>query len=113
MIQNEGGAMTFSISDASHRLGLSDAHVHRLFKREVGTSLRSYLRTIRMEKAGKLLADYSAGIKTVSCNVGYSDLSNFYHDFKRVHGLSPKQFRLRHLDQETDSASKEKLDRAS
>jgi AraC-like DNA-binding protein len=29
---------------------------------------------------------------------GYSEVSNFYRDFKRVHGMSPMQMRLRHMD---------------
>lgn len=37
-----------------------------------------------------MLANYSVAIKVIAGNVGYSDLSNFYQDFKRVHGVTPR-----------------------
>jgi AraC-like DNA-binding protein len=101
-IYAEGGPMAFTLGDASKRLGVSEAHLRRLFKKEVGTAFRRYLRTVRMQKAGKMLANYSVGIKAIASNVGYSDLSNFYQDFKKVHGVTPRQFRLGRLSQEMD-----------
>ena len=78
-------------------LGLGEARVRRLFKREVGKGLRPHLLEVRMARAAQLLRNVAAPIKTVACDCGYTVVSNFYRDFKRVHGISPKQMRLRHL----------------
>jgi two-component system response regulator YesN len=96
-IQSGGGAMTFRLMEESMRLGLSEPHLSRLFRREVGTTFRRYLRDVRMKKAAELLVDPATPIKTIALDIGYSNVCNFYHDFRAVHGVSPKQFRLSHL----------------
>ena len=50
-----------------------------------------------MARAARLLRNIAAPIKTVAFDCGYTVVSNFYRDFKRVHGTSPKQMRLRHM----------------
>ena len=96
-IQSESGAITLTLMDASIQLGLSEPHLSRLFKREVGTTFRRYLRNVRMKKAAELLVDPATPIKTIAMDTGYSNICNFYHDFRAVHGVSPKQFRLNRL----------------
>jgi AraC-like DNA-binding protein len=51
-----------------------------------------------MAKASEMLRNAVPRIKTVAYECGYSVVSNFSRDFKRVHGMSPMQMRLRHID---------------
>jgi len=102
LLRDGRGPITSALVEESQRLGLSQAHLNRLFKREVGTSFRRYLRTLRMKTAAKMLQDQARAIKAIAQEVGYSDVSNFYHDFNAVHGISPKQFRLSKLNRLMD-----------
>ena len=50
-----------------------------------------------MARAAQLLKNAAAPIKTIAADCGYTAASNFYRDFKRVHGISPRQMRLSHM----------------
>jgi AraC-like DNA-binding protein len=113
IIHDESGPSHLALTNMSIRLGVSEAHLRRLFRRELGITFRGYLRSVRMNKAADMLADYSKAIKTIAQEAGYSDVSNFYHDFKAVHGLSPRQCRLSRLAAEIEDNPKEKQSRAS
>jgi AraC-like DNA-binding protein len=87
-----GGVIT--LSDASRLLGLSESHMRRLFSRETGSTFAQYLRDIRMKRALTSLNDLNRSIKTIAADCGYRDVSNFYRDFKRVHGKTPRRARM-------------------
>ena len=53
-----------------------------------------------MARAAQLLRNAAAPIKSVAADCGYSAVSNFYRDFKRVHGISPRQMRLSQMSAE-------------
>ena len=46
-----------------------------------------------MDRAAVLLADYGLAIKSIALDCGYDDISNFYRDFRKVHGTTPRQLR--------------------
>lgn len=79
-------------------LGLGEARLLRLFNAEVGKTLRRQLLEVRMARAAELLKDGFLPIKTIASGCGYSVVSNFYRDFKIVHGTSPRQMRLMQLN---------------
>jgi AraC family transcriptional regulator len=86
-------------------VNLSLAHLRYLFKAETGVSPAQYLRSLRMEEAGRLLKTTFLSVKEVMYRIGVSDESHFTRDFKKVYGLSPAQYRARHrgLGLENDS----------
>jgi AraC-like DNA-binding protein len=94
IIKERAGVLQMSSSDIGSLLGLSEARVLRLFNSEVGKTLRSHVREVRMARAAELLRDYSIPIKTIASLCGYTLVTNFYRDFKAVHGTSPMQMRL-------------------
>jgi AraC family transcriptional regulator, activator of mtrCDE len=91
------------LAETSSMLGLSEAYLLRLFRREVGTTFRTHLRSERMNRAVQLLKQNSRSIKQVAFECGYSDISNFYRDFKRVYAITPRELRLRELTALADS----------
>jgi AraC-like DNA-binding protein len=58
-------------------------------------TFRRFLRKQRMDQAAELLSDPAISIKRIAFLSGYSDVSNFYRDFKHVHGTSPRKLRAR------------------
>lgn len=104
----EGNAsIKLSLADTSRTLGLSEAHMLRLFHREVGKTFRRHLREMRMVRAAELVKINSVSIKQIAVDCGYSDVSNFYHDFKNIHGTTPREARLEALAALTGVASQE------
>jgi AraC-like DNA-binding protein len=97
IIEVRGGTLSMSASQIGQLVGLGEARVLRLFNAEVGKTLRKHLLQVRMARAAALLKDGVIPIKTIAFNCGYSEVSNFYRDFKVVYGTSPMQMRRRHM----------------
>lgn len=68
-------------------------YMSRIFKKEVGMSISSYLLGKRVEEAKKLLSGTCLPINAVSINVGYSNFSYFTKMFKENTGYSPLEYR--------------------
>ena len=97
IIDERGGTLQMTSREIGGLLGLGEARVQRLFNREVGKTLRRHLLEVSMRRSSLLLHDVGPTIKTVAFDCGYRLVTNFYRDFKRVHGISPMQMRLRHM----------------
>lgn len=65
------------------------------FARLVGLPPLTYLTEWRMAVAADLLAESSATVASVARKVGYADAFGFSAAFKRVHGFSPSECRIR------------------
>lgn len=85
--------------DLAELVYLNTDYMSRIFKKEVGISLSSYILQKRVEEAKKLLSGSSLPINTVSLYVGYSNFSYFTKMFKENTGYSPLEYRRNHLQQ--------------
>lgn len=65
----------------------------RLFKQYTNMTLTEYIRAARIEKACGMLADTEMRINDIYSEVGYSDKTKFFSDFKALHGMSPLEYR--------------------
>ncbi|MGZ3147967.1 AraC family transcriptional regulator [Lentzea chajnantorensis] len=63
------------------------------FAKLVGTPPLTYLTEWRMALAADLLTDSTATVAAVAKRVGYADAFGFSAAFKRVHGVSPSEYR--------------------
>ena len=97
IIEEWGGTPAMTSSEIARLLGLGKARLLRLFSKEVGKTLRRHLLEVRMARAAELVKNTAIPVKTISFQCGYTALSNFYRDFKRVHGISPIRMRFRYL----------------
>ena len=73
--------------------GLSTSRFRHLFREETGVSPVTYLRQRRMERARILLQRTFLNVKEVMAQVGVRDQSHFARDFRRHHGMSPREVR--------------------
>lgn len=80
-----------TLNQLSELSGLSKYHLLRLFTRQKGISPYRYLETIRINHAKKLLEQGILPIEVASLT-GFSDQSHFTNFFKRLIGLTPKQY---------------------
>ncbi|HXX81839.1 MAG TPA: response regulator [Thermodesulfovibrionales bacterium] len=66
----------------------------RAFKRKFGQSFVSYLSSIRVKKAAKLLREHrDLNITEVALAVGYGNVGHFGRVFRTVYGVSPTEYR--------------------
>jgi len=84
-------AQNITLNQLSELTGLSKYHLLRLFTRQKGISPYRYLETIRINNAKKLLEQGIPPIEVAS-QTGFSDQSHFTNFFKRMIGLTPKQY---------------------
>ena len=82
-------------SDLSKLVWLNPDYIARLFKKEMGQSIGSYVIARRIEYAKQLLRDKNIPINEVSSMSGYDSFAYFSRLFKRNEGCSPSEYRKR------------------
>jgi AraC family transcriptional regulator, regulatory protein of adaptative response / methylphosphotriester-DNA alkyltransferase methyltransferase len=79
--------------EVARRLATSPRQLQRAFAEAGQTSFRSYLRSVRMERATELLLAGSLRVWEVAEAVGYSQPAQFAKAFQRHHACPPSAFR--------------------
>ena len=82
-----------SLEELAACVHLSPYHFARLFKQSVGVPPHEYVIRQRIEKSKALLRSGRLSVGEVAQAVGFSDHSKLDRHFKRLTGLSPRQFR--------------------
>ena len=73
--------------------GLNRSYFGKIFHEVLGKSPQEFLISYRMTKATELLKLTSLSIAEVSSAVGYSNQLHFSRAFKKIYGISPRQWR--------------------
>lgn len=85
-----------SIAQALH---YNSAYFGRKFKSYVGESFQTYLESVRLEKAKRLILE-GYKIYQVSALVGFSNVDYFTEKFRQYTSITPSQYRQQHLSGE-------------
>jgi AraC-like DNA-binding protein len=88
-------AEELSLPDIAAHFRLNPSYFSRLFTRHTGTHVFEYLNTLRIQKSCVLLKRSSLSIVEIAFSIGYNNLSHFNRYFRRVMGMSPREFRNR------------------
>lgn len=86
-----------SLNEAAEYVGLNTNYLSALFKKETGVSWVNFVNNIRIDKAKKLLETSRLRIGDVGDATGFSNPSTFSKVFKKITGLSPLEYRKRHI----------------
>jgi AraC family transcriptional regulator of arabinose operon len=84
------------IEHLAETVGLSASRLAHLFRSEVGRSIQAYVVERRLKMAAMLIVQTDERISQIAYSVGFGDVSNFNHSFKRRFGMSPRQYRSSH-----------------
>jgi AraC-like DNA-binding protein len=84
-----------SLSVVAGQLRVSGNHLSRLFRRETGSTLTSYIHRVRLEHALLLLASGGRSLSEIAYVVGYRNYRDFYRNFVKHEKASPRQLRNR------------------
>lgn len=85
----------FHLADLANHFAVSERTLNRRFKQAIDVTPYSYLQSVRIDIAKRLLETSGLNVEAISNRVGYSDLSAFRRIFKRNAGLSPREYQRR------------------
>lgn len=81
------------VTELAHQVGLGPSRLEHLFKAHAKTTIRDFVRERRLREAAARLAGSEERISVISFSVGFGDVSNFNHAFKKRFGMSPRAYR--------------------
>ncbi|NCC66416.1 MAG: AraC family transcriptional regulator [Spirochaetia bacterium] len=84
-------ARAISLEGLSSEIGLSPSYLSRLFKSLEGINLKDYILNIRVDKAKQALLEGKT-VEQAGSETGFSDPAYFTKCFKRVVGLTPREY---------------------
>lgn len=88
----EKSAEPLSLGTLGHELNRQAGYLGRLFRQEIGVSMREYLARLRLDRAATLIRD-GVKVEAVALEVGYRSKKNFYRQFRRRFGTTPAHYR--------------------
>ncbi|MCI8402574.1 MAG: helix-turn-helix transcriptional regulator [Lachnospiraceae bacterium] len=81
------------LTDLAEALNVAPGYISRIFNREVGVRIPSYLTRIRIEKARQLLSETDLRVSEVARRVGIENVQYFNVLFKKHVNMSPQEYR--------------------
>ena len=84
-----------SLAGLASRFGLNPSYLSRAFPRRTGVHLVEYVNRMRIEKSCLLLKRPGMSILEIALWVGYNNVSYFNRYFRRITGMSPREYRKR------------------
>lgn len=72
---------------------LTPEYLAKIFKKEMGMSINTYIAECRLRKAELLLSNTKMSIGRISAEVGFNGLPYFISSFKKKFGISPTEYR--------------------
>jgi len=90
-----------SLNRVAQTVGMSPNHFSSIFSQEMGTTFIEYLIGKRMERAKELLRTTQLRSSEVAYRVGYRDPHYFSSTFKKIQGMTPREYRVSYKEQES------------
>jgi YesN/AraC family two-component response regulator len=81
-----------SLESCAENVGISYAHLSRIFKKETSFSFSEYLNRFRVNKAKMFLAEKKMPIKQIVDETGFTNYNYFFKVFKGVEGITPVEY---------------------
>lgn len=82
-----------SVEDIAAVCGLNRSYFGKIFKEAIGKTPQEFLLQYRMVKATELLKLTQLSIGDISSAVGYANQLHFSRAFKKIYGVSPREWR--------------------
>ena len=86
---------SITLQSVADHFFLSKEYFSFIFKQKTGFGFNEYLNQLRISQAMKLLENTNESIINIANKCGYSDSSYFTTVFKKISGISPKNYRIK------------------
>jgi len=87
-----------SLKDIALRCNMNTAAFCRYFKKKTGKTFKDFMNEIRLGNAAKLLLKGDLTMAEVAFESGFNNPSYFNRLFKRMNGITPKEYQLQYLN---------------
>jgi AraC-like DNA-binding protein len=92
-LMHEDCAYDWSLDSLARAVGMSRSMLAERFRTAMNDTPLAYLRTVRLQRATRLLAESTDTLEHIATQVGYNDAFAFSKAFKRAVGQSPGEYR--------------------
>jgi len=82
-----------TLAEVAKLIGLHPASFCRSFKQSMGLSPHRYILAHRVNRAKEMMNDQRLSLTEIALDCGFSTSSQFSVVFKKITGLSPREFR--------------------
>ena len=82
-----------TLKDTADLFHVNQSYLSLLFKKEMGKNFTEYLTSLRLGEAKKLLKKTSLNLTQIAYRCGFDDQSYFSKVFKKVEGITPRNYR--------------------
>ena len=82
-----------SLEKAAHIAGMEKNYFSTFFHRKTGVRFRDWLNHVRIERGKELMKAENHPITLVGEMVGFADLRTFERVFKKLSGMTPREFK--------------------
>jgi AraC-like DNA-binding protein len=91
-VKNNISNNELSIEEFGKQLLLSRTQLYRKIKALTGMSPSVFVSTLRLKVAAELLTETSLSVSGIAYKVGFGNPSYFTSSFKKLYGVSPKEY---------------------
>ncbi|MDW7657229.1 MAG: response regulator [Bacillota bacterium] len=88
---------SLSLEEMARIVYLSPVYFSKLFKTETGINFSDYVKKARVGRAIVLMQEIRYKIYDICEQVGYKNIRHFYKVFKQVTGMTPTEYRNKHV----------------
>lgn len=81
--------------------GLNPSYLSRLFKKETGSSVSEYIRSLKIDTAKNMLIYSDFSPSEIASVLAFSDQSHFTEVFRKYTGVTPRKFQTLHSGEMT------------
>ncbi|GGM24222.1 hypothetical protein GCM10011351_07490 [Paraliobacillus quinghaiensis] len=81
-----------TLSDIAERFYLSREYISRKFKKQFNKTITDYITQLRIEKSKELLKNPHLKVYEVGSSVGYKNDKYFIKVFKKIEGITPREY---------------------
>ncbi len=81
-----------TVVELANHVGLSPNYLSSLFHQQTGHTLRTFMNTVRIEQAQRMLAEHPHSVKQTAYQLGFANPYHFSRVFQRVTGQTPSQY---------------------
>src|SRR5699024_10019160 len=96
-IISKNAHQNISVASIADQLSINSSYLSRLFKADIGSSIKEYINEIRLSIGNDLLTTTDYSIHEISERIGFASPQSFAKAFKQSRGISPTLYRKKRV----------------